>query len=52
MSTNPLHTILITTATIGLAAVLALATTNRERSAARAPQAYGLLQVDGGFRSR
>lgn len=52
MSTNPLHTILLTAVTVGLAAVLAVATAHREQSVDPAPAAYGLLQAGHPLTSR
>ena len=44
MTTDPLHTILLTVMTICLAAALAVATTHLERHADRAPAGYTLLR--------
>jgi hypothetical protein len=51
MSTRSLHTILIATATICLAALLAIATTHREQMAGHSPASYG-LRIEDGVRSR
>ncbi|MEB2346969.1 MAG: hypothetical protein OZ948_19830 [Deltaproteobacteria bacterium] len=51
MSPRSLHTVLLATATIGLAALLAVATTQRERAGGVHPVGYSLA-LDGGFRSR
>jgi len=53
MSTNSLHTVLVTAMAICLAAVLAVATTWRERSTGRTtPAGYDLLQMEDAISSR
>lgn len=49
MSTRSLHTVVMATLTICLAALLAVATTHRERAAGERTASYAL---ESGFRSR
>ncbi|HSJ96215.1 MAG TPA: hypothetical protein VLC53_04035 [Myxococcota bacterium] len=52
MTTDPVHTILLTALTICMAAALAITTPRLERSADQAPASYSLLQLDDAITSR